>query len=75
MSGTRYNSARGGVIERNLLRDDMENAPLHCRLEIAGCCSKVVRDDDGDLNVIEGACGLQTDGLRGGEMTEKDDEI
>ena len=51
------------------------DGPLHCHLEIAACCSKVVRDDDGDLNVIEGACSLQTEGLRGGEMTEKEDEM
>jgi hypothetical protein len=66
-------SARGGATEHNLLREDIENAPLHCRLEIAGCSSKVARDDD--ENVIEGACGLQTNGLRCGGMAENEDEM
>jgi hypothetical protein len=73
MSG--HVSARGGVTEHSLLREDVENVPLHCRLEIAGCCSKVVRDGDENLNFIECACGgLQTDGLRGGDLTEKEKE-
>ena len=63
--------ARGGVTEHNLLREDVENALLHCGLGFAGCGGKVARDDDENLNVIEGACGLQTDGLRRGDDGEQ----
>jgi len=42
-------------------------------LEIAGYGSKVVRDDD--ENVVEGARGLRTDGLRRDGMTENEDEM
>jgi len=53
------------------MREDVENVPLHCRLEIAGCGSKVAQDDD--ENVIEGACGLQTDRPRRGGITKKEE--
>jgi len=58
----------------NLLCEKIEKAPLHCGcLEIAGCGGQVVRDDD--VNVIEGAYGLQTDGLRCHWMTENKYEM
>ena len=67
---------RAGVTEHNLLHEDVENALLYCGLGFAGCgAGKVARDDDENLNVIEGTYGLQTDWLRRGGMTENKDEM
>lgn len=48
--------ARGGATEHNLLHSDIENVPLHWRLEIDRWEGKVALDDE---NVIESACGLR----------------
>ena len=69
-----YVSARGSTIEHNLLCEKIEKVPLHCGyLEIAGCGGQVVQDDD--MNVIEGAYSLQTDGLQCHWMMENQYEM
>ena len=56
-----------------LLREDVERTVLHGRLEFARGSGKMARDNNED--VLEGACGLQADGLRRHWMTENEDKM
>jgi hypothetical protein len=65
--------ARRGAAEHDLLSEDVENAALHGRLEIARGGCKIAWDDD--ENVIECASSLHADRLRCRRVTENKDKM